>query len=250
VTRETSGSDELVAALRRAARSLVLHSNLGDRDGLLGDIVAAGVNTVAGAEGGGLSRVETDKVRSSHATDAFVGELDRLQSELGQGPCLSAAYDPPADGIILVRDLAGGDAPRWPEFAPRAVELGYRAMVSVQLFSKNSRGHAALNFYSRQPDAFDDGDQRVASLFASQAAMLLRGADEAAGLSSALDNRDVIGQAKGILRERHTLSDDQAFQMLVSASQDTNIKLIDVARWLCSEVDRRRVEGGPGASGP
>ena len=92
VTREMSGTDELVAALRRAARSLVLHSNLGDRDGLLGDIVAAGVSTVAGADGGGLSRVEADKVRSSHATDAFVGELDRLQSELGQGPCLTAAY--------------------------------------------------------------------------------------------------------------------------------------------------------------
>ena len=85
VTREMSGTDELVAALRRAARSLVLHSNLGDRDGLLGDIVAAGVSTVAGADGGGLSRVEADKVRSSHATDAFVGSSTGSSPSSGRG---------------------------------------------------------------------------------------------------------------------------------------------------------------------
>jgi hypothetical protein len=239
-----NGTDELVTALRRAAHSLVTDSNIHDRDALLADVVATAVRTVGGADGGGLSRIEKDKVRSSHATDAVVGELDQLQSQLGQGPCLTAADEPPADGIVLVRDLADGDARRWPEFAPRAVELGYRSMLSTQLYSKNSKRRAALNLYSRRPDAFDENDQRLASLFASQAAVLIRGADEATTLSAALDSRDVIGQAKGILRERHTLSDDEAFQMLVEASQATNIKLVDVARWLCGELDERRANAG------
>ena len=48
-------------------------------------------------------------------------------------------------------------------------------------------------------------------------------------LRLAVQSRDVIGQAKGILMSRHHLSADQAFAMLVAASQHTNAKLIQVA---------------------
>jgi AmiR/NasT family two-component response regulator len=51
-----------------------------------------------------------------------------------------------------------------------------------------------------------------------------------------VESRDVIGQAKGILIERHDVDDAKAFQMLVNASQDTNIKLVEVARWLVSDT--------------
>ncbi|WP_433261672.1 ANTAR domain-containing protein [Micromonospora vinacea] len=44
--------------------------------------------------------------------------------------------------------------------------------------------------------------------------------------------RDVIGQAKGILMERHKLTADEAFAVLARASQNTNRKLVDVARYL------------------
>lgn len=33
--------------------------------------------------------------------------------------------------------------------------------------------------------------------------------------------------------------------MLVSSSQDTNIKLVDVAHWLIEEARLRRAEAGP-----
>jgi AmiR/NasT family two-component response regulator len=48
----------------------------------------------------------------------------------------------------------------------------------------------------------------------------------------ALDSRDVIGQAKGILMERRGLPADQAFDVLRRASQDLNVKLRDVAATL------------------
>jgi AmiR/NasT family two-component response regulator len=48
----------------------------------------------------------------------------------------------------------------------------------------------------------------------------------------------VIGQAKGILMERFGVKDDQAFQMLVQSSQDTNVKLVDVSRWLTTGAGR------------
>jgi len=69
--------------------------------------------------------------------------------------------------------------------------------------------------------------------------MLLYGADTAVHLQKAIDSRDLIGQAKGILMERFSLDDEAAFQMLVKSSQDTNMKLTEVARWLTSEVGKR-----------
>jgi AmiR/NasT family two-component response regulator len=50
----------------------------------------------------------------------------------------------------------------------------------------------------------------------------------------------VIGQAKGVLMAPVATGDDHAFRMLVSASQETIIKLVDVARWLADEATQGR----------
>ncbi|GAA1309732.1 hypothetical protein GCM10009634_75020 [Saccharothrix xinjiangensis] len=44
-----------------------------------------------------------------------------------------------------------------------------------------------------------------------------------------MHTRDLIGQAKGILMERHKITADEAFAMLVRSSQSANTKLRDVA---------------------
>ena len=62
--------------------------------------------------------------------------------------------------------------------------------------------------------------------------------------------RDVIGQAKGILMGRFKVDDEDAFKMLVKSSQDTNMKLTDVARWLTSEVGRRSARPTDGDGSP
>jgi AmiR/NasT family two-component response regulator len=56
----------------------------------------------------------------------------------------------------------------------------------------------------------------------------LRGAN----LRRAIDTRDIIGQVKGILMNRRGISADEAFDLLRRASQDLNVKLVDVARAL------------------
>ena len=48
-------------------------------------------------------------------------------------------------------------------------------------------------------------------------------------LERALATRTVIGQASGILIERHNIPADDAFRMLVTASSVTNRKLRDIA---------------------
>jgi len=65
--------------------------------------------------------------------------------------------------------------------------------------------------------------------------MLVYGAEHVARVGQAVADRDGIGQAKGILMERFGVDADQAFEMLVSASRDTDTTLVDVATWLVTE---------------
>jgi AmiR/NasT family two-component response regulator len=55
-----------------------------------------------------------------------------------------------------------------------------------------------------------------------------------------LANRDIIGQAKGILMERFKITAAQAFEVLAKVSQDTNRKVYVVAEelTLTGTIDR------------
>ena len=55
------------------------------------------------------------------------------------------------------------------------------------------------------------------------------------GLNEALQTRKIIGEAIGILMERHAVNEDRAFAFLVRASSHANIKLRVVAQELVDE---------------
>jgi GAF domain-containing protein len=233
----TSGHhDDLVVALRAAAGQLARRRSIRDLEQTLEQIVASAVATVPGVDAGSISMTEHDRIATRCPTTDTIGKLDEKQSELHEGPCITAIDDPPASGVVVAEDLAGADGERWPRFAPYAVEAGYRALLSTQL-SMNGGVRAALNLYSATPDAFDEDARTLAGLFGIQAAVLLYGVDTATHLQRAVDSRDLIGQAKGVLRERFGVDDEGAFQMLVKSSQDTNMKLTAVARWLLDNAD-------------
>jgi len=52
---------------------------------------------------------------------------------------------------------------------------------------------------------------------------------EIENLRKALASRDVIGQAKGILMERFRITADEAFRLLVDASQHQNIRVSELS---------------------
>jgi hypothetical protein len=242
-------ADCLVLALRNAARDLVERRSINDLEQALTQIVAVAVDTVPGVDGGGITMVENGHITSRSPTDEEIRKLDDLQAELHEGPCISAVEYPPDDGVVLAQDLTGPpDAERWPHFAPRAVAHGYRSLLSTQL-STNGGVRAALNLYSRTANTFDESARTTAGLFGLQAALLVYGANHARQLGQALASRDLIGQAKGILMERFRVNSEQAFRMLVSSSQNTNIKLVDVARWL-TETGLHTLDGTSGGGRP
>jgi ANTAR domain/GAF domain len=225
-------ADALVLALRRAARDLVSRHSISDLEQVLTQIVATAVDTVPGVDAGGISMTENGHITSRSPTNDDVRKLDDIQAQLHEGPCITAIESPPDDGVVLAQDLTRSpDADRWPHFAPQAVAQGYQSLLSTQL-STDGGTRAALNLYSRAANTFDESARTMAGLFGLQAALLLYGVNHARHLSRALESRDLIGQAKGILMERYRITSEQAFRMLVSSSQDTNIKLVEVARWL------------------
>ncbi len=228
---DSGRDDQLVIALRAAARTMATRRSIRDLELTLEQIVASAVTTVPGVDAGSISMTAHGRIETRHPTSVAIGKLDEKQSELHEGPCITAIEDPPANGTVLAADFGGADADRWPRFAPLAVEAGYRALLSTQL-SANGGVRAALNLYSATPYAFSDEARTLAGLFGIQAAMLLYGASEAGHLQRAVDSRDLIGRAKGILMERFDVDDESAFHLLVKSSQDTNLKLTAVAEWL------------------
>jgi hypothetical protein len=118
--------------------------------------------------------------------------------------------------------------------------------LSFQLYVQGDN-LGALNLYSREPNSFDEESEHVGVLFAAHAALAYSAAQTEAQLNVAVSTRDLIGQAKGILIERHHITGDRAFAALVRISQDTNRKLRDVAAQL---VQLAEPGAGGGAASP
>ncbi|MFK0244074.1 GAF and ANTAR domain-containing protein [Amycolatopsis azurea] len=156
----------------------------------------------------------------------LVTEIDRVQYRTRQGPCVDAIAE---HEIYRTGDLAG--EARWPDFAPAAVRAGVRTMLPYRLFvTETTLG--ALNIYSSKISAFSAQTELDGRMFATHAAIALVDAQHEADLHAAIEHRDTIGMAKGILMQRHDLDPVQAFNMLVQASQYSNLKLHAVAAWL------------------
>lgn len=217
-------AEELAQTLSDMARSMQRQDTL---EGTVGAIVSAAAHTVPGADHAGLTVVRHRRVVSTPAaTDDLAREMDRAQHETGQGPCLDAAYE---RRTVRVADMVGED--RWPDFSRRALELGVHSMLSFQLYVHDD-DLGALNLYSERVDAFDDESENVGLLFASYAAVAMADSQKEHNLTLAVSARDTIGQAKGILMERHEITGDRAFRLLAQVSQHSNTKPGKIARRL------------------
>jgi GAF domain-containing protein len=199
----------------------------------LQSIVEAAPKVVPGARWAGISLVQGTKIVSEVPTSRSVAELDQLQSDLNQGPCLTALRDYHTVHIDDMRTET-----RWPDFGREAQQRGMRSMLSFQLFVR-SENLGALNLYSDEPGAFSEDSFLIGEILAQHAAVAMIGAAAETQFENALATRDVIGQAKGMLMQRDNLTGLQAFSLLTRASQQSNIKLVDVARWLVNEHESK-----------
>jgi AmiR/NasT family two-component response regulator len=82
--------------------------------------------------------------------------------------------------------------------------------------------------YARQetPESIQGAIEVATRRFEEQRALL----DQVERLEGALERRAIIERAKGILMERHSISEEQAFAMLRDRSRSTGHKLVDIAQ--------------------
>ena len=172
----------------------------------------------------GVLLVERGKIETAGATSETVRQADELQRALEEGPCLSSIE---SGDLYVIEDM--GSETRWPRWARGAAELGFGSLISVPLATRDHR-LGSINLFSRQPGAFDENDVSVAHVFSRHAALAVEHERHTHNLLSAIDSRKLIGQAQGILMERHGLDAQRAFQVLARYSQDGNVKLVDLAR--------------------
>jgi GAF domain-containing protein len=214
--------------LSRVARSLEAEP---DQQRTLTGIVAAVATTVSGVEYAGITLVEKGKLSTVASSDPLVVKIDHVQYETGQGPCVDAI----AEHDTFRTGRLSAETQRWSAFAHAAADMGVESMLAWRLFTTGTT-FGALNVYSSRLDAFDEDALVLGELFATHAAIALAGARQKATLRAALATRDLIATAKGILVQRHHVDVHTAFQMLVKASQDTNMKLYDVAAWVICDT--------------
>lgn len=195
------------------------------------------VESVPNCDGAGVMLIARGKVETRAPTSQIVTQGDLLQYELGEGPCLDSVLN---QTTVISNDVAGD--PRWPHWGPAARDqLGIEAMLSLLLYV-NEGSYGALNLYSTREQAFGTEDIIVAHALATHLALAIHTGRELDHRATALVNRTVIGQAEGILMERHRITADAAFQLLRHASQVSNRRLVAVSEEL---VTTGRLRGAP-----
>ncbi len=209
-----------------------------DLESTLRVVAEVGVRTVSGCDCAGITLVENDQVQSTACTDQLCAEIDRDQYVTGEGPCVDAIRH---NAVMRLGNAASDE--RWAKFGPLAERHGIESVLGTPL-EVQGRVLGALNLYGKNLEAFVDEDVEIAALLATHAAVVLANMQafdssnkETEHLARALESRGIIERAKGILMEREKCSADEAFQMLVRASQSLNRKLREVAEEVAEDAE-------------
>jgi GAF domain-containing protein len=216
--------------LERLAGTLVHRYELHDVLEALG----AQIDEVLGVAGTGVMlEDEQGNLRFVSTSDRVLAELERLQIELDEGPCLFAFR---SGAVVVAEDLRTDH--RFPRFGPQAEAAGMAAVYSFPM-AVDDTVFGALNLYSAQPGSLTGQQIEVGSTLADIATCYLMNARDmerskrlANELQHALHSRVVIEQAKGYIAATLKVDPEDAFELIRAYSRRHQIKARVVARAL------------------
>ncbi len=203
--------------LARQLRVTAIPADVDVVDGALHLVVALAQVTVDGADGVSVSLQRHGQLMTVAATDQTISDMDANANQYatGEGPCVDASVH----GHWFHAESFDQET-RWPDFTPKAQELGINAILSNPLMA-NERPVGALNIYSRTAAAFSSKDQELASIFAFEASIILRHTrvdvsdrELSWRLDEALRARRLIAQAQGVMIGAEGISEEDAFTEL------------------------------------
>jgi GAF domain-containing protein len=203
----------------------------------LHEMAVMAARLVGGALSCGMTMQPGGRPVTVACSDEVAARVDGVQYNLDDGPCLHAMRD---GRMVRIEDTA--DKAHWPEFETQAASYGIRSCLALPL-NADGKPVGALNLYSRQASAFGTAEARRAENFAENASgalsLAMRLASRAAlieQLRSSLTSRTVIDQALGIIMAREQCNQARAFSIMRAASQNSNVKLRDIAGAVVTSV--------------
>jgi GAF domain-containing protein len=220
--------DRIVQAMRELSRLMLNEEGV---DATLERIAALATRTIPSCTMASLTIQRGGRLGTPVCTDPLAAKIDDAQYHADDtGPCVTALRDQQVHRVDSTREDR-----RWPEFDEAAVAAGILSSLSLPL-AVDGKGVGALNLYADSTGAFSGSEEELAVLFAEQAALACLQAQRywetyniTQQLEDALESRDLIGQAKGIIMARERVTADEAFDLLRRASQHRNVKLRDIA---------------------
>lgn len=174
------------------------------------------------------------------ATSEATQELELFQLQADEGPCLDCyATGRP----VSVVDLPNARA-RWPRFVGAATEAGFASVHAVPMRAAGTV-LGALGLFGTETGDLNDADQLLSQTLAHIACVAILQEHAPTPdtvylpLRSALSSRVVVEQAKGFLRERLSVSIEEAFTLLRRYARTHGEHLTEVARRLLTEREER-----------
>jgi GAF domain-containing protein len=211
-----------------------------DLTDMLTRVATFAVQAIPGADGAGLTLLEIDRADLIVKSEPFVRAIDEIQYSIGEGPCISAA----ATGETKRSGQLAAD-PRWPQFGPRAGELGVHSALSLPLLVADGV-IGAMNVYAHAPNSFDERAQRLGEKYAVSAALAVQNAQIleqtsrlVGQLLAGLNGQAVIDRAIGVLRKRDGYPADEALEQLKAMSDERNVSLTAVSAAVVEDAARR-----------
>jgi len=219
--------DDLVSSLQQLADMLQSQRTLG---GALAAIAGAATVSVPGCDAATIAISIGGRPATAATTGIVALELDMVQYDNNDGPCLTSFRT--ADALRL--DLyEHGEA--FPHVAIAAERLGIRAVLSVPS-TWGSETVATLNLYSRT-GPFEESAETVAKVLAAQVAIAVSRSPEFAAARAVVeeaqrntDDHAQISTATGLLIGSQDCTREQAEGLLREAAAHDEQNILQIAQ--------------------
>jgi GAF domain-containing protein len=185
----------------------------------------------------GMTMRGNGRPATAACSDPLAKQIDEVQYLLDDGPCLHAMR---SGNQVRIDNTA--DRSRWPRFEAAAQARGIRSCLALPLVA-DGKPVGALSLYARGVAAFGATQVRRAENLAENASgglsLMLRLASYSElteQLRSSLTSRAVIYQALGVIMAQERCTQARAFEIMRTASQNSNLKLRDIAVAIVTSV--------------
>jgi transcriptional regulator with GAF, ATPase, and Fis domain len=206
-------------------------------DDVLGNVCLAAPLAVPGCDHASVMIRRHGRLATAAASDDIGRRIDQAERELEDGPCVDAIAE---HAPQLVADLST-DGP-WPTLRAWIVaNTPVRGAMAYRLLTAETKV-GALNLFSDTAGVFAADSADVAAIFAAFASVAVTAANEheqAKDLRAGLESNREIGKAIGLLMAFHGIGDEEAFQVLRRHSQETNVRVAEIAHRLIAHHNKR-----------